>query len=142
MNKQQKKERLEKIKELHFIRKMTLADTADILNVSLKTVHRYALKIREEMVSQVKEINLDKYISERLLEYHKIIENWWRIYDSSQDEKLKNSVLNNVHKAQCDFTDEMQRLGALPKQVERIEAQIDIGRMLDKISKFRKKKNE
>ena len=142
MNKQQKKERLEKIKELHFIRKMTLADTADILNVSLKTVHRYALKIREEMVSQVKEINLEKYISERLLEYHKIIENWWRIYDSSQDEKLKNSVLNNVHKAQCDFTDEMQRLGALPKQVERIEAQIDIGRMLDKISKFRKKKNE
>jgi hypothetical protein len=142
MNKQQIKERLEKIKELYFIRKMTLADTAEVLNISLKTAHRYSLKIREEMVSQVKEVNLDRFISGRLVDYHKIIEMWWRLYDTSNNEKLKNSILLNIHKAHCDFTEEMQKLGVIPKQVEKIVGQIDIENMLDKISTFKKKKNE
>ena len=136
MNKQQIKERLEKVKELYFIRKLTLEDTAKILGVSWKTAYRYAKKIRVEMVNQVKEADMDEYITRRLIDYNKVIESWWRIYDSTKDEILKNKVLRNIHKAHCDFTDELHKFGIIKKVPEEVKVEFDIDYFINKLKAY------
>jgi len=123
------KELRNKIKQLYYVRRISMQEVADSLNICLKTVQRHCKEIDKEMEGAIQERSLKSIVKRRILDHDKVIEKLWRIYDKEPVYTEKARTLSRIDRSNERFIDSMIKLGVVPKVVEKHELSL-IGKII------------
>ena len=140
------KARIERVKELYFIRNYTIENVAAVLKWDPKTIWRDVQKIRNNLKDQIKIADAQKIITRVLRIRSKIIQKAWLTYDKAvRDNNLGIELksLNDIDEIERKIIDDLIKLGYLGKSEDDVENRIyeeQRKRIMEVLEKTRQKR--
>lgn len=132
---------IEKIKELYYSRKYSIAEISTILKVTERTLYRYMKRIEEEFEKTHKSKTVEDYRKENTEAHEKVLEKMWLAYDQEVNPRLKASILNMIEKARNNFIIDLQNLHVISKPKETTDMNLK-GELLERLRYYQERRNE
>lgn len=129
-------ERMEKIKELYYIRRLNLRQCAEALGLNIRTIVNYVGKINKEIEEELQKTTIDEVVKIRLTNHSRSIERMWRAYDKSDAPYRQANIIFQIEKIQSQFIDDLQKLGIVYKTPESTNLNVNIEAITDRLTKF------
>jgi len=137
--------RQERVKDLYFIKKYTIVQTAEKLGAEERTIRRDLTKIKKDFYKQIKELDAKSVLLKVMKTREKVLQKLWKEYERTVDKadgkfnyRFKIAALKEIDNVEKQNIHDLQELGFLDKVAEKIDSEVRISYVNPEWSSFKK----